>query len=578
MSPFEPPFAPDDRQPAGADYADAVWAAAMLAVDPAGLGGMAVRAWSGPLRDVFLRNFCDLFPAGAPMRKMPVHITDDRLLGGIDLTATLQAGRPVFSRGLLAEAAAGVLIVTMAERLAAGSAARLTAAMDDGGGFAVVALDEGADADEVPPAGLLERLAFLIPAAALPEEAADWPADLSVETARKNLAHITLPDSALSEICTLAAMLGIGSMRAPVFALRAARAAAALRGHDEVTADDLATATRLVLAPRATQMPAAAAPEEQPEEQPEEGGQDEAPPETGDSDDGQEETSDALDDMVAAAAKTVLPPELLAAIAAGLGPRRMARGAGKGGTSFSLKRGRPAGTKRGALGGEARLSLLDTLRAAAPWQPVRQTARGARLQVRAEDFRIRKFKEQARTIAIFAVDASGSSAVNRLAEAKGAVQLLLAECYVRRDQVALLAFRGRTAECLLPPTSALARAKRCLASLPGGGPTPLAAGIAAAGALAAAERRRGHKPLLVLLTDGGANIGRDGKPGRAAAGADATKAARACRAENFAALVVDTAPRPNAFVAALAREMGGRYLPLPYADPASLSRAVRMAG
>jgi magnesium chelatase subunit D len=546
----------------------------MLAVDPAGLGGMAIRAWSGPLRDSFLKNFCELFPTGAPVKKMPVHITDDRMLGGIDLTATLQAGRPVHARGLLAEAAGGVLIVSMAERLSAGAAARLTAAMDEGGGFAVMAMDEGAESDEAPPAGLLERLAFLIPAAALPEEAADWPSDLAVETARMNFVSIAVPDAAVAEICTLAVMLGISTMRAPLFALRAARAAAALQGHDAVTAEDIAIATRLVLAPRATQMPASQAPEEQPED----GGQDEAPPEPGEADDGQEDTSDALEDMVAEAAKTVLPPELLAAIAAGLGPRRMARGAGKGGTSVSMKRGRPAGTKRGALGGEARLSLLDTLRAAAPWQALRQRAGGQKIQVRAEDFRIKKFKEQARTIAIFAVDASGSSAVNRLAEAKGAVQLLLAECYVRRDQVALLAFRGRTAECLLPPTAALARAKRCLSALPGGGPTPLATGIAAAGAMAAAERRKGHKPLLVLLTDGGANIGRDGRPGRAAAGADATAAARACRAENFAALVVDTAPRPNAFVAALAREMGGRYLPLPYADPASLSRAVRMAG
>jgi magnesium chelatase subunit D len=573
VSPFEAPFAPDDRQPAGAAYADAVWAAAMLAVDPAGLGGMAIRAWSGPLRDSFLKNFCDLVPAGAPVKKMPLHISDDRMLGGIDLTATLQGGRPVQARGLLAEAADGVLIVSMAERLAAGSAARLTAAMDDGGGFAVVAMDEGGEADEAPPAGLLERLAFLIPAAALPEEAADWPSELAVETARMNFVSIAVPESAVAEICTLAVMLGIGTMRAPVFALRAARAAAALQGHDEVTADDIAIATRLVLAPRATQMPATAAPEERPED----GGQDEAPPEPGEGD-GQEDTSEALEDMVAEAAKTVLPPALLAAIAAGLGPRRMARGAGKGGTSISMKRGRPAGTKRGTLGGEARLSLLDTLRAAAPWQAIRQRANGQKIQVRAEDFRIKKFKEQARTVAIFAVDASGSSAVNRLAEAKGAVQLLLAECYVRRDQVALLAFRGRTAECLLPPTAALARAKRCLASLPGGGPTPLATGIAAACAMAAAERRKGHKPLLVLLTDGGANIGRDGKPGRAAAGADAAKAAQACRAENFASLVVDTAPRPNAFVAALAREMGGQYLPLPYADPARLSRAVRMAG
>jgi magnesium chelatase subunit D len=200
------------------------------------------------------------------------------------------------------------------------------------------------------------------------------------------------------------------------------------------------------------------------------------------------------------------------------------------------------------------------------------------LVIRADDFRIKRFKEQARTIAIFAVDASGSAALNRLPEAKGAIQLLLADCYVRRDQVALLAFRGTSAECLLPPTHALARAKRSLAGLPGGGPTPLATGINAARLLAEAERRKGHRPLLVLLTDGGANIGRDGKPGRAMAAADAMAAGKLCKAANVAALVVDTAPRKQAFVAQLAAAMGARYMPLPYADSARLSRAVQAEG
>ena len=245
---------------------------------------------------------------------------------------------------------------------------------------------------------------------------------------------------------------------------------------------------------------------------------------------------------------------------------------------FILARGRPAGARPGPLTGDARLSLLETLRAAAPWQPLRRKSPGQTIAVRQDDFRIKKFKEQARTIAIFAVDASGSSAINRLAEAKGAIQLLLADCYVRRDQVALIAFRGRHAESLLAPTHALARAKRSLAGLPGGGPTPLATGIDAARALADSERRAGKLPLLVLLTDGGANIGRDGNPGRAAAAADALAAARACRLANLAALVVDTAPRPQKFVAALAAEMGGKYLPLPYADSARLSAAVQSQG
>ena len=88
--------------------------------------------------------------------------------------------------------------------------------------------------------------------------------------------------------------------------------------------------------------------------------------------------------------------------------------------------------------------------------------------------------------------------MHRLGEAKGAVELLLADCYVRRDQVALLAFRGQGATLLLPPTGSLLRAKRSLAGLPGGGPTPLAAGIEAAVTLAGTIRRAGRTPVITL--------------------------------------------------------------------------------
>jgi magnesium chelatase subunit D len=141
--------------------------------------------------------------------------------------------------------------------------------------------------------------------------------------------------------------------------------------------------------------------------------------------------------------------------------------------------------------------------------------------VRKDDFRIQRFKHRSETTAIFVVDASGSSALHRLAEAKGAVELLLADCYVRRDRVALVAFRGRGAELLLPPTRSLVRTKRSLAGLPGGGGTPLAAGIEAGLALADGVKRRGGTPLLVLLTDGRANVARDGSGGRVKAGEEA---------------------------------------------------------
>ena len=175
------------------------------------------------------------------------------------------------------------------------------------------------------------------------------------------------------------------------------------------------------------------------------------------------------------------------------------------------------------------------------------------------------------------VDASGSAALHRLAEAKGAVELLLADCYVRRDNVAVLAFRGSKAELLLPPTRSLVRAKRSLAGLPGGGGTPLAAGIEAALALAEAVRRRGETPVVVLLTDGRANIARDGEPGRTRAGEDALAAAMQLQAAGVTALLLDTSPQPQPMARQLAAQMGAAYLPLPHAGAAELSQAVRLA-
>jgi magnesium chelatase subunit D len=199
----------------------------------------------------------------------------------------------------------------------------------------------------------------------------------------------------------------------------------------------------------------------------------------------------------------------------------------------------------------------------------------SRIAIRREDFRIVRFRHRSETTTIFVVDASGSAALQRLAEAKGAVELLLAECYVRRDRVALLAFRGRTAELLLPPTGSLVRAKRSLAGLPGGGGTPIAAAIDAACLLADAVRRRGQTPSVVFLTDGRANIARDGTPGRAKAEADAIAAAHALRGGGFAALLLDTSPRPAPQAERLAAAMGARYRPLPYADAGALSHAIR---
>jgi magnesium chelatase subunit D len=139
----------------------------------------------------------------------------------------------------------------------------------------------------------------------------------------------------------------------------------------------------------------------------------------------------------------------------------------------------------------------------------------------------------------------------------------------------LLAFRGQGATLLLPPTGSLLRAKRSLAGLPGGGPTPLAAGIEAAVTLANTIRRAGRTPVITLLTDARANVARDGTSGRSRAEAEAIETARSVRAFGIATLLVDTSPRPNPFARRLADEMQAQYVPLPYADASALSRVAR---
>ena len=373
-------------------------------------------------------------------------------------------------------------------------------------------------------------------------------------------------------LATLAAAslaLGIDSARAPLFALRAARALAALAGRHAIAEEDVILAVRLVLGPRATRFPA---PPEAEQEAPEDAPPPPPPPE---SDSGEEEQGEPQppEDVVLEAALASLPRDVLEKLAAGRGRRRAGAARGKGERRKSLQRGRPMSARAGVPRGGLRLSLIDTLRAAAPWQTLRDRGDGT-IRIRRDDLRIRRFETRAETLTIFAVDASGSAAAARLAEAKGAVELLLAEAYVKRAQVALVAFRGTTAEILLPPTRSLTRARRALAELPGGGGTPLSIGLDAARDLAEAARARGRTPFIVVLTDGRANIAADGTTVRERAEQDAETAARAIGQAGIGAAFVDTSARPRPEGARLALAMGARYLPLPRADAATMHRAV----
>ena len=434
-----------------------------------------------------------------------------------------------------------------------------------------MAFDEGLEDDERLAAALLDRFAFHLDLAA-GVDAEDLPYDIgAVAAARRILGSVVASDEILTALSSTGMALGIASLRAPLLALRVARAAAALDGRAEVAMTDAALAARLVLAPRATMLPPMPQGEDAPPEQ-------QPPDETFEAEEQPEPGDQPLGDIVLEAAAAAIPAGLLAQLkVAGAVRARSSAGGKAGALKKSGKRGRPTGVRRAMPGPNAKLNLVETLRAAAPWQRLRREAGAdpARVQVRVDDFHVTRFKQRSETTTIFAVDASGSSAANRLAEAKGAVELLLADCYIRRDTVAVIAFRGKTAELLLPPTRSLVRAKRSLSNLPGGGGTPLAAGLDAAEDLAEHVQRRGGTPVVVVLTDGRANVGRDGHGGRARAEQEALDAAARLRASGRIALLVDTSPRPAPLAQAIAEAMAARYLPLPYVDPARLSKAVQ---
>jgi magnesium chelatase subunit D len=541
---------------------DAELAARLLVEDPTGLGGILLKARAGPARDAWLAALAAAVPPGTPIRRMPVGIPDERLLGGLDLAATLSAGRPLHAAGFLAEADGGVIIVPMAERLPADTAARIAQVLDSGAvpgvdgpipsRFALVLLDEGVD-DECVPASLSDRLAIHL--------------DLEQAFATEPLPPVPAP-AYLESLCAVAEALGAGGVRTALQAVKVAQGAARIAGR-AVSEADVAAAVRLVLAPRTTRMPAEEVEPEQPPEQAP------PPPESNSEGPAQEPTLDELTELAVEVARAMLPPGILEAQAT-RAQRGSANGQGAGQVRQSPSTGRRAGVRAGRLGRGARLDLVETLKAAAPWQPVRRrerpTAEG--VLVRQGDFRIRKLVRRAQSTTIFVVDASGSAALARLGEAKGAVELLLADSYVRRDEVALIAFRGEGAEVLLPPTRSLARAKRALQDLPGGGGTPLAAGLEAATLLGVAVQAKGRSVTTVVLTDGRANVARAGAEDPMA---DAEAAGQAMRMRGLKSVFIDTSPRPRGEGARLAAAMGARLVALPRADAGTLAAVVKAA-
>ena len=161
------------------------------------------------------------------------------------------------------------------------------------------------------------------------------------------------------------------------------------------------------------------------------------------------------------------------------------------------------------------LALDATLRAAAPYQKWRHREDVA-IAIEESDIREKIREKRIGNFIVFVVDASGSmGAGKRMIETKGAILSLLMDAYQKRDKVAMVAFKGDSAEVLLPPTSSIELAHKLLEELPVGGKTPLCHGISLGYQIIQSYFRKDPHiyPLLILISDGKANVSQyGGKP------------------------------------------------------------------
>ncbi|MEM9279549.1 MAG: VWA domain-containing protein [Pseudomonadota bacterium] len=574
------------------DASLANWEDACLAIELA--AGMAsspsfrmptfhIRAQAGPVLDIWLERLESVLPE-KPIRRIQTATAFVDLLGNLDLSATLVAGERVYETGLLSRCHDGLLAISLSGPMMPDMAAGLGSVLDSGSipindcstdspralNLGLVVIDQAEQDTEFLPVSLRDRLMFHLDLTEVKLRDAASTHNPSASCAIRP----ALCDASLAEeLCTVSLSFGLTSLRPSLQAIHVAAFHAGFHGRGMVEREDVFAAIRLSLKNQATIVPFDETSEEFEEESP--------------SQEDEENTTDAVSkssdnvsrDMDVSSISATLPAELLADLKRSQNMKPGKRLTGRSGEkTVSFKRGRPIESMRGNLDYGKRLDLIATLRASAPWQKMRKehSPNPNRIQVRRRDFHVKRYIKPSESTTIFVVDASGSTAVNRLGEAKGAVELLLGESYSRRDQVALISLRGVKSELVLPPTRSLARARNALSGLRGGGGTPLAHGLQKAMFLAQDEMRKGRTPNLVLLTDGSANIPLDSEPGRDKAMRDALAMAGELASLGIGILVIDVSRSIRGHAKKIADEMHAKYVPMPFASSKNICNAVRV--
>jgi magnesium chelatase subunit D len=540
---------------------DEDWVAGILAVTGSSCGGAVL---SEAATESFVAAYGEAIGMPKPFRQLPATLNPEVFTGSLDLAATMALGSPVKALGLLDTEGMLRLLIRRAEALETAAVSHLANMLDDNRLILAAVTNPGDDEVRISP-----RLADRLPFQLDQKVNSVWTPAI-IDEARQRLRSLELAQEKINEISQAALALGISSPRSVLHVLQASRAIAALNGKASVDEEALSIAARLVLAHRATRLPVS-------EEEQQEQLTQQSPNEVQSNQSQSSKPENA--EVVLEAVRAAIPAHLLESFTAGLGPRGSGRNIKKSGPSKAKStRGRRMGSRRSQSLASQRLDILATLRNAAPWQPLRRrVAHASRMIVTRDDFQVHRIKQRNESTAIFLVDASGSTAFQRLAEAKGAVETILSECYVRRDKVALISFRSKTAEELLPPTRSLERAKRALSALPGGGGTPLASALDKGFQLADQVRRADASPIVIVLTDGRANVTREGDGNKVKALEESAVAARAFAAHRIPSMVVDVSPEPSRHARELAVQMGANYFSMPRAQASDIARPVTAA-
>jgi magnesium chelatase subunit D len=587
----------------------------LLAVDPE-LCGVVIPSAVGSGKSTLARAFSDILPEGTPFVELPLNVTEDRLIGGVDLEATLATGVRVVQHGVLSKAHGGVLYVDSLSLLDSSAVSHIMDAMSRG-----EVLVEREGLSEVHPArfmlvgtydpsdgevrmGLLDRIGMIVPFTAQNDYRArkkiidtvlgkrnseDTDDELRmlaglIQAAREQLSHVSISGEQTQALVQTALSLGVEGNRADIFCIRAALASAALAQRSDVEEEDMKLAIKLVLIPRATRMPEREAEEIPPQEEPPAEEEPEAEDENAQADtpdaeaeEEQKDTPDMIEELMMDAVEMELPDNILNI---SLASKKKSK-SGSRGEALNNRRGRFVRAQPGEMR-SGKVALIPTLISAAPWQESRRQEsirKGIQkknaLIISKDDVKIKRFRDKSGTLFIFMVDASGSMALNRMRQAKGAVASLLQNAYVHRDQVALISFRGKQAQVLLPPSQSVDRAKRELDVLPTGGGTPLASALYLGWETAKQARTKGISQIMfVLITDGRGNIGLQAafdpnaeKANKEQLDQEVEALSHSIQADGVAAIVIDTQMNylSRGEAPKLAQNLGGRYFYLPNA-------------